>query len=84
MPCDRCVGEPFGDACRHEPPKDRRQRSFLTPPGSSPAPDPFDPLQAERHEKARRLGFIPGTECLDHPGYPLPCDKHARIATDAT
>lgn len=28
--------------------------------------------------RARRLGFIPGTECPDHPGYPLPCDRCAR------
>jgi hypothetical protein len=27
-----------------------------------------------------RIGFLPGTECRLHPGYPLPCDRCERDA----
>jgi len=29
-----------------------------------------------------RLGFIPGTECDQHPGYPMPCARCERDAAE--
>lgn len=29
------------------------------------------------------VGYFPGTECIHHPGYPLPCDRCIRDAEEA-
>lgn len=36
-------------------------------------------IAAASQHVANRLGFIPGSECPNHPNYPLPCAACERI-----
>ena len=37
-------------------------------------------VNLSENRMARRLGFIPGSSCPLHAGYPRPCEACARIA----
>jgi hypothetical protein len=42
-------------------------------------------IDCERLRRARgpRIGYVPGTECARHAGYPLPCARCSREAEEA-
>lgn len=52
----------------------------------APRCDACDTAAAEHttEMRARRLGFIPGTACISHPDYPLPCDYCRRNPKENT
>lgn len=81
MPCDRCLGNPFAERCRHETPQPERTRSSSSPAAPSPHTSAYPAHNGAHAPGAPRLGYWPGTECTAHPGYPLPCARCARDAT---
>lgn len=81
MPCDDCVGRPFEENCRHtlQPVLQDTRRTDRDPMSTKTLHALQNSVQPFGEP---RLGYWPGTECPTHPGYPLPCAKHAREATD--